>query len=90
MWRLFNGFWKDDLMTPRELLFLWFNFLEVAEAISGFKRNDNKMFLEIIQKIVLWIVFFMWMLFQVVQFLVQYSLLPFLIFSEWFCNLFRD
>lgn len=83
MWRLYwhitNGYWRDDFQTPKDILELWFN---IPHIIKSYKDKNFKLYIKLIA--IFYIILTMFIL-EPLQFVVYYTLLPFQIFSEWFC-----
>lgn len=83
-WRITNGYWKDDLCSPDDILHFW---LHIPQVTKIFKNNKNEKNSE---KLLALLYIALCMALEPLQFIVYYSLLPFQIFSEWFCNLGKD
>lgn len=85
MWRLYwhitDGYWKDDLCSPDDILHFW---LHNPQVIKIFKNNKNE------KKLLALLYVVLCMALEPLQFIIYYSLLPLQIFSEWFCNLGKD
>lgn len=88
-WKAYKYRWQADLLKPYDLLERWSCIGEVPFAIKSlYKRYLEKQ--KTIPKLrtVLSVVIFLFeLILEPLQFIVYYSLLPFQIFSEWFCSL---
>ncbi len=99
-WKMYHWKWQSDLIKPSYFFDLTYRtFCSILVILLKDKAPFKK---EIIEEVLnIWdnttfkqkfsfIVVFLNIFLDLLQFIVYYICLPFRIFSEWFCNLGRD
>lgn len=83
-WRITNGYWRDDLYTPKDILRFWFNIPHIIKIFKKHKNEKRSTKLLGIFYVVLC------MALEPLQFVIYYGTIPLRAVSEWFCNIGKD
>lgn len=83
MWHLYNGCWRDDLISPTEMMWFWCHIPKTIKTLRMFKCKKRTKVLAVLYTIGC-------MILEPVQFVVYYGLIPLQAVSEWFCNIGKD
>lgn len=82
MWHLYDGYWKEDLISPSEVMWVWRHLPKIIKAIR--KLKDKK------RKVLCVLCMIEYMILEPVQFVIYYGTIPLRAIFEWFCSIGHD
>lgn len=82
MWHLYDGYWKEDLISPSEMMWVWRRIPRIIKAII--KLTDKK------RKALCVLYMIVCMMLEPVQFVIYYGTIPLRAVFEWFCSIGQD
>lgn len=82
MWHLYDGYWKEDLISPSEMMWVWCHMPKITKAIR--KLTDKK------RKVLCVLCMIEYMILEPVQLVIYYGTVPLRAFFEWFCSIGQD
>ena len=82
MWHLYDGYWKEDLISPSGMMWVWCHMLRIIKTIR--KLTDKK------RKVLCVLYMIVCMILEPVQFVIYYGTIPLRAVFEWFCSIGQD
>lgn len=82
MWHLYDGYWRENFISPGEMMWVWYHMSEIVKAIR--KVTDKKL------KVLCVLCMIGYMILEPVQFVIYYGTIPLRAIFEWFCSIGHD
>lgn len=82
MRHLYDGYWREDLIFPSEMMWVWRRMPRIIKAIR--KLTDKK------RKALYILYMIVCMILEPVQFVIYYGTIPLRAVFEWFCSIGQD
>lgn len=83
MWHLYDGYWREDLISPSEMMWFWCHIPKSIKALKTFKCKKRERVLCVLYTIGC-------MILEPMQFVVYYGTIPLRAILEWFCSIGQD
>lgn len=82
MWHLYDGYWRENLISPSEMMCVWCYIPKLIKEIRKLKDKKRKVLcvLRMIECMIL----------EPVQFVIYYGTIPLRAVFEWFCSIGQD